>query len=49
MSLLSALAQGTSSLLNLSGMRPDNLPLAISLFVKIRVPEHDGAARTPLD
>lgn len=49
MSLLGALPQGTSSLLDLGGVRPDDLPLTISLFVKIRVPEGDGAARTPFD
>src|SRR6266542_6263313 len=47
--LLGALPQGASSLLELGGMRPDNLPVAVSLFVKIRVPERDGAARTPFD
>lgn len=41
--------QGTSSLLGLGGVRPDDLPLAISPFVKIRVPERDGAARAALD
>ena len=47
--LLGALPQGTSPLLHLGGMRPDDLPLAFPLFVKVRVPERDGAALAPLD
>ena len=47
--VLGALPQGTLSLLDLGRMRPDNSPMAVSLFVKIRVPKRDGPARTPLD
>ncbi len=46
--VLGALPQGTSSLLDLGGMRPDYLPLAVSLFVKIRLPKRDSRAALPL-